>query len=132
MKGCRNLRRLPPRTLGKTSRSRNWNYESLKPYIHRVVDRRAHRVAACGGGVCEGGGNIRAEIAALGISNGCRPIRAYRGFDGGAPRAVFHRKVKAPNEKETNAQCQRAEEQRDENGCDNCEFDRRGSLIVEA
>src|SRR5438874_1823686 len=56
------LERLPPRTLGKTSRSRNWNYESSKPHIHRVVDRRAHRIAAGGGGVCKGRQNIRAEI----------------------------------------------------------------------
>src|SRR5258708_30628103 len=69
VKGCRNLGRLPLRTLGKTSRSRNWNYESSKPHIHRVVDRRAHRIAAGGGGVCKGRRNIRAEIAALGISN---------------------------------------------------------------
>jgi hypothetical protein len=40
--------------------------------------------------------------------------------------------VKAAYEKETNAQCQRADKQRDENGRNNCEFDGRSSLIVKA
>ena len=43
------------RSLGKTGRSRDWNYESSKSHIHRVADRRAHGIAAGGGGVCEGG-----------------------------------------------------------------------------
>src|SRR5260370_36826371 len=45
----------PVRSLGKTGSSRNWNYKSLKTHIHRVADRRAHGIAAGGGGVCEGG-----------------------------------------------------------------------------
>src|SRR5260221_162246 len=102
---------LIPRTSGKTSRSRNWNYQSSKPHIHRVTDRPGHGVTAGGRGICEGGRHVRAEIAALGISNGCRSIQAYRRLDGGASRAVFHGKVKAANEKETDAQSHRSDKQ---------------------
>ena len=121
-----------PHTSRKTSRSRNWNYESPKPHIHRVADRRAHGIAAGSGGVCKGGRNVGAEIPTLGISDSCRCIRANRGFDGSAARAVFHGEVKAPNQKQGNTQCQRADNQRDENGRDEGELDRRGSLLVAA
>jgi hypothetical protein len=118
--------------LGKTSRSRNWNYQSSKPHIHRVIDRRAHGIAAGCGGVCEGGRHVRTEISTLGISNGCRPIRAYRGFDGGASRAVFHGKVKAANEKKTDAQSHGSDKQRDKHRRDDRELDGRGSLLITA
>ena len=118
---------------GKTGRGRNWNYESSKPHIHRVTDRRAHRITARGSGVCEGGRNTaRAEIATLGISDGCRGIRTNRGFDGSAARAIFDRKVKAPNEKEGNAQSHRADEQRDQDRRDNSELYRRGPSLIAA
>src|SRR5882724_7178085 len=41
--------------LGKAGCGGNWNYQSSKPHIHRVADRRAYGIAAGGGGVCEGG-----------------------------------------------------------------------------
>src|SRR6266404_242492 len=87
---------------GKTGRGRNWNYESSKPHIHRVTDRRAHRIAAGGGGVCEGGRHVRAKIMALRISDSRRRIRAYGGFHRTAARAFLHGKVQAPDKKKTN------------------------------
>ena len=67
----------------------------------------------------------------LRISDGCRCIRAYRGFDGSAACAFFHGIVHAPDEKESNTQRQRADKEGDENGRDNSELYRRGSLIVD-
>ena len=69
---------------------------------------------------------------ALGISDSCRRIRAYGGFDGSAARAFLHGIVQTPNEKESNAQRDRANKQSDKNRRDNTELYRRGSLIVEA
>jgi hypothetical protein len=40
--------------------------------------------------------------------------------------------VKAPNEKQSNAQSHRADEQRDKHGRDNSEFNRRGPLLIAA
>src|SRR5215216_5275347 len=81
--GCVSFQKI----LGKTGRGRNRQHVSLKPYIHRVVDRRAHGIAADSGGVCKGRRYVRAEIMILRISNGRRRIRAYRGFNGSAARA---------------------------------------------
>ena len=69
---------------------------------------------------------------ALGISNSCRRIRAYRGFHGSAARAFFHGIVQAPDEKETNTHRDRADKQRDKNRRNDCEFYRRCTLLVEA
>jgi hypothetical protein len=44
----------------------------------------------------------------------------------------LHGKVLAPNEKESNAQCERADNQGDKHWRNNCEFHRRGALLVEA
>src|SRR4029079_10114257 len=89
-------------TSGKTGRRRNWNDQGFKQHIHRVRDRRGHRVTARGSGVCESGCDAaRTQIATLGISDCCRPVRANRGLDRSAARAVFHRKVKASNEKQS-------------------------------
>src|SRR5437879_1729943 len=68
----------------------------------------------------------------LRISDGCRPIRAYRGFDGTAARALFHGIVQAPDEKETDTQRDRADKHRDKHRRNNCEFYRRGALLVAA
>jgi hypothetical protein len=68
----------------------------------------------------------------LGISESRRRIRAYRGFDGSAARAVFHGKVKAPNQKKSDAQSESADKKGDKHRRDNCEFYRRGPLLVEA
>jgi len=72
-------------------------------------------------------------VLSIGLGQGCI---SYAGdltsrLDGSAARAFFHGKVQAPNEKKSHTQCQRAYEQGDENGRDNCEFYRRGALIVE-
>jgi hypothetical protein len=40
--------------------------------------------------------------------------------------------VQAPNEKETNANCENADNQGDQHRRNNCEFHRRGALLVEA
>jgi len=66
------------------------------------------------------------------VGDGCRCIRAYRGFDGSAPRGVLHGKVQASNEKKTDAQRERADKQGDENRRNNSEFYRRRTLVVEA
>ena len=68
----------------------------------------------------------------LRISDGCRPIRAYRGFDGTAARALFHGIVQAPDEKERDTQRDRAEKHRDKHRRHNCEFHRRGAPLVAA
>ena len=68
----------------------------------------------------------------LRISDGCRCIRAYRGFNGSTARPFLHGIVQASDEKESNTQCQRADKEGDENGRDNSELYRRGSLIVDA
>lgn len=52
-------------------------------------------------------------------------------LDGSAARAFFHGKMQAPNKKQSHTQCQRAYEQGDENRRHNCEFYRRGALLVE-
>jgi len=72
-------------------------------------------------------------VLSIGLGQGCI---SYAGdltsrLDGSAARAFFHGKVQAPNEKKSHTQCQRAYEQGDENGRDNCEFYRRGALFVE-
>ena len=69
---------------------------------------------------------------ALRIGNGRRRIRAYVGFDGSAARAFLHRIVQAPNEEESNAQRERADSHGDKHRRNNCEFHRRGALLVEA
>ena len=68
----------------------------------------------------------------MGISDRRGAIRAYRGFDGSAARTVFDGKVKAANEKETNAEHHRADKQRDKHGSDDRKFNRRGALLVAA
>ena len=67
----------------------------------------------------------------LRISDGCRPIRAYRGFDGTAARALFHGIVQAPDEKERDTQRDRADKHRDKHRRNDCELHRRGALLVE-
>ncbi len=69
---------------------------------------------------------------ALRISNGCRRVRANVRFDGSAARAFLHGKVQAPDEKESNAQCERADSQGDKHRRNNCEFHGRGALLVQA
>jgi len=54
------------------------------------------------------------------------------GFDGSAARAFFRGIVQASDEKESNTQRHRADKEGDENGRDNSELYRRGSLIVDA
>ena len=69
---------------------------------------------------------------ALRIGNGRRRIRAYGRLDGSAARAFLHGKVQAANEKKSNAQRERADSQGDKHRRNNCEFHRRGALLVEA
>ena len=73
-------------------------------------------------------------VLSIGYGRGC--IRASVdltcSFDGSAARAFLHGKVKAPDEKKTNTQRDRADKQRDKNRRNNCEFYRRCTLLVEA
>ena len=91
--------------LREAGRGRDWNCESFKAHIHRVVDRRAHGIAAGSGGVCKGGRYVGAEITAFRISDDGRcvgisgRVRACR-LNGGAAGAFFHGMVQTSDEKE--------------------------------
>src|SRR3984893_6668411 len=130
--GCVSIQK---KSLGKTGRGRNWNYESSKPHIHRVVDRSTHGIAASSCGVGEGGGHAWAKIVVLSVGYGCGCISASVDltccFDGGAARPLLHGIVKASNEKETDTQRDRADKQGDKYGRNNRKFYRCGAPLVE-
>ena len=122
--------------LGKTGGCRNRNDEFPEPDVHRVADRPGHGVAGIAGAagssivISEGGRHVRSEITALGIGDGRRRVRAYRGFDRSTARTVFYGEMKASSQKERKAQRDGAEQEQDEHRRDDGKFYRGGAFLV--
>jgi hypothetical protein len=71
-------------------------------------------------------------IAGLSICDGCRPIRTNRGLNRSAASAIFDGKMQAPDEKETNTQCEGANDQRNQNWRNYSELDSRCAFSIQA
>ena len=116
--------------LRKAGGRRNRDHESSKPDIHRITDRTADGFAARGRCVSESGRYVRSQIAALGIGDGGCRVRAYRALHRGAARAILHRKMHAPDKKESKTKPDHAKNQKNEHRRDDGEFHRGGALLV--